>query len=188
MKVIQLISARLVLRNFNMDDLESVHNLLTEPKSNIYNVSDAPKNKTVTKSMIAAWQNENIEEPRLRYTFYIETIDKQFIGLISIGIIKIKYQNADVWYKLCPGFWGKGYATEALNTIIKFGFEDLKLHRIGAGCATANIASYKVLEKAGMLREAHTRKLLPLKSGWSDNYEYAILEEDYFKSILILPN
>ncbi len=74
-------------------------------------------------------------------------------------------------------------ATEALERIIQFGFEDLKLHRIEAGCAVNNIASYKVMEKCGMIREAHRRKLLPLKSGWSDNYEYAILEEDYFAKL-----
>lgn len=39
------------------------------------------------------------------------------------------------------------------------------------------------MEKSGMIREAHRRKLLPLKSGWSDNYEYAILEEDYFSKL-----
>ncbi|MNL40929.1 Acetyltransferase (GNAT) family protein [compost metagenome] len=77
-----------------------------------------------------------------------------------------------------PRFWNKGYATESLKRIIAFGFDDLNLHRIEAGCAVANTGSIHVLEKVGMLREAHTRKLLPLKSGWSDNYGYAILSTD----------
>ncbi|MDG2433962.1 GNAT family protein, partial [Flavobacterium sp.] len=55
----------------------------------------------------------------------------------------------------------------------------LKLHRISAGCATANVGSYKVLEKAGMLREGLSRQLIPLKTGWSDCYEYAILADDF---------
>jgi [ribosomal protein S5]-alanine N-acetyltransferase len=49
---------------------------------------------------------------------------------------------------------------------------------VEAGCAIGNTGSIKVLEKAGMKREAHTRQLLPLKSGWSDNYGYAILSTD----------
>jgi len=49
-----------------------------------------------------------------------------------------------------------------------------------AGCATENTASSKVLEKAGFLREALCRKKLPIRGEWVDNYEYAILEEDYF--------
>ena len=62
--------------------------------------------------------------------------------------------------------------------IIEFGFVDLTLHRIEAGCAANNIGSVRVLEKAGMKREGMRRKTLPLKSGWADNYLYGILEDD----------
>lgn len=58
------------------------------------------------------------------------------------------------------------------------GLFGLKLHRIQAGCAVENTGSIKVLEKAGMIREGRRRQVLPLKSGWSDNFEYAILETD----------
>lgn len=77
---------------------------------------------------------------------------------------------------------GKGFGTEALNLFLDFGFKNLKLHRITAGCAIDNIGSIKVLEKVGMKREGHARQSLPLKSGWSDNFEYAILETDKRKS------
>jgi RimJ/RimL family protein N-acetyltransferase len=50
--------------------------------------------------------------------------------------------------------------------IFDFGFNTLKL-RISAGCAIENIGSFKVLEKAGMIREGHSRQLIPLKTGWS---------------------
>jgi ribosomal-protein-alanine N-acetyltransferase len=62
--------------------------------------------------------------------------------------------------------------------MINFGFETLQLHRIGAGCAVKNSGSIRVLEKAGMIREGRCRKVVPLKTGWSDNFEYAILEND----------
>ena len=77
-----------------------------------------------------------------------------------------------------PAFWGKGYATEVVKTIIKFGFENLKLHRIEAGVATENTRSIRVLEKAGMIREGSRRKILPIRGTWKDNYHYAILEDD----------
>ena len=106
------------------------------------------------------------------------TDDKNFIGLIGLNLGKEHYKNAEIWFQLDYRFWNKGYATESLRKIIDFGFETLKLHRIEAGCAVNNVGSFRVLEKVGMLREAHTRKLLPLQSGWSDNYGYAILETD----------
>jgi RimJ/RimL family protein N-acetyltransferase len=48
-----------------------------------------------------------------------------------------------------------------------------------AGCAADNIGSIRTLEKVGMVKEGRKRKVLPLKSGWSDTFEYAILESDF---------
>lgn len=65
--------------------------------------------------------------------------------------------------------------------VLDFGFGVLKLHRIEAGCAVDNIASIKVLEKAGMTKEGMKRKKLPIRGKWKDNYFFAILEEDFLK-------
>lgn len=62
---------------------------------------------------------------------------------------------------------------------MKYGFEELHLHRIEAGVATENIASIKVLEKIGMQREGLRRKVLPIRGKWVDNFHYAILKEDF---------
>lgn len=68
-----------------------------------------------------------------------------------------------------------------MKLVLDFCFNQLKLHRITAGCVTENIASAKVLEKSGLLKEGHCRKILPIRGQWFDNDEYAILEEDFFK-------
>ena len=98
--------------------------------------------------------------------------------MFGLNLASQKFKSGEIWYKLHPNYWGKGYATEALNRALDFGFDELKLHRIQAGCAVENIGSIRVLEKVGMTREGHKRKILPLKSGWSDNYHYALLETD----------
>ena len=84
-----------------------------------------------------------------------------------------------MYYNLLPEYWGKGYATEAVRAVLKFGFTVLKLHRMEAGCAVGNIASIRVLKKVGMQMEAQRRKVLPLQQGWTDNYEFAILDTDF---------
>lgn len=178
-------SQRLTLRTFKVSDVSNVHHMLLQPESTLFNPSSYSEDKKETQKLVNIWRSEaESGQSRKNFTFLIETtIDCIFVGIIAIDLIKLHYKNAETWYKLSPEIWGKGYATEALERIIRFGFEDLKLHRIEAGCAVDNIASYKVMEKCGMIREAHRRKLLPLKSGWSDNYEYAILEEDYFAKL-----
>lgn len=174
-----IFTSRLSLRAVSKNDLKVVHGLHLLPQTNEYNTLGIPKNIKTTQEIIKNWiENNELPIPK-SYTFVIETThEKQFIGLIGIHLGKEKYKNAEVWFKTDPLFWGKGFATESLKAILKFGFEELQLHRIEAGCAIANINSIKVLEKVGMQREAHTRKLLPLDSGWSDHYGYAILSTD----------
>jgi RimJ/RimL family protein N-acetyltransferase len=79
-----------------------------------------------------------------------------------------------------PHYHGQGYATEAATALLRHGFETLGVHRIIATCQPENVASWRVMEKLGMLREAHFRKgVLFADDTWWDEYLYAILEEDW---------
>lgn len=166
---------RLYIRPISEKDIENIHRLHSLAETDEFNTLGIPKDITETRKIVESWMLENNK----RHTFAIELKrENEFIGLIGINLGKEKYKNAEVWFKLDSKFWNKGYATESLKRIIAFGFDDLNLHRIEAGCAIENTGSIHVMEKVGMLREAHTRKLLPLKSGWADNYGYAILSTD----------
>ena len=80
-----------------------------------------------------------------------------------------------------PRYHGQGYATEAAAALLGHGFERLGLHRVVATCQPENVASWRVMEKLGMRREAHFRKGVRLDGEtWLDEYLYAILEEDWF--------
>jgi len=176
---ITLKTERLSLRPISESDFENVYNLQSLEETSKYNTSKIPENLNETKITVENWILENNQENPKKFTFAIDLVaEEKFIGLIGINLGKEHYKNAEIWFQFDYRFWNKGYATESLRKIIEFGFEDLKLHRIEAGCAVDNIGSFTVLEKVGMLREAHTRQLLPLKSGWSDNYGYAILSTD----------
>ena len=89
-----------------------------------------------------------------------------------------KFKLGEIYYKLHPSYWGKGYATEIAKSLVKFGFEKMHLHKVEAGVQTENIQSIRVLEKAGMTREGLRRKILPIRGEWKDNYHYAIVEDD----------
>ncbi len=179
---INLITKRLNIKPVSKNYVENVYNLQCLEETAKYNTSGIPNSINDTKIIVEKWISENNKEKITQITFIVELINEnKFIGLIGIHLGKEQYKNAEVWFQYDYSFWNKGYATECLRKIIDFGFEQLKLHRIEAGCAIENIGSIRVLEKVGMLREARTRKLLPLKSGWSDNYGYAILSTDLRK-------
>ena len=170
---------RVHLRPIEHRDLQAIHELHSIPEVDEFNTLGIPESIDETKAIVDQLIL-NLEEPVRKFTFVLESKKgNHFIGLMGINLGKEKYRNAEVWFKLHPNFWNKGFATEVLKRVLGFGFDDLKLHRIEAGCAVGNLGSISVLEKVGMKREGHTREVLPLKSGWSDNYGYAILEGDY---------
>ncbi len=174
-----IVSRRIQLRLIESTDLEAIHNLHLLPKVAEFNTLEIPENIEETNTIITSWIAENKHRPIKNYTFAIEnTSNKVFIGLFGLKLGNKKYKRGEVWYKIHPDFWKKGFATESLIAVINYGFDTLQLHRIQAGCAVANLGSIKVLEKAGMQQEGRGRLILPLASGWSDNYEYAILESD----------
>ncbi len=178
---ITLVTGRLMLREITLEDIPLIHQLHSIPEVDTFNTLGLPESILVTENQIKPILAAQLEVPQTKYFFFIQDDTTHFIGLAGINLGKPNYRMSEIWYKLNPAYWNKGYATEAVKRILNFCFNDLHLHRVTAGCATKNTASLRVLEKAGLMREAHHRKILPIRGDWIDNYEYAILEEDYFK-------
>lgn len=96
-------------------------------------------------------------------------------------VLSRKNQEAMFGYCLRLDVWNKGYATQSAKVMIHFGFHKLRLRRITSTCDVKNIASYKVMEKLGMRREAHYRQNVWVKNHWRDTYLYAILKSEFNK-------
>ena len=85
------------------------------------------------------------------------------------------------------GYWvrtnsvGRGVATSATRLAARFGFEELGLHRIEIVAAVENIASQRVAEKAGALREGLLRKRLLIRGESQDAVLFSLLPEDLAK-------
>jgi ribosomal-protein-alanine N-acetyltransferase len=173
---------RLNLRELVADDLKNMHQLHSMPEVDEYNTLGIPKSMDTTRRILNDCIACQQAIPRTSYvlSMHINQTDA-FVGYIALNLSSPKYKAGEVWYKVHPRYWRQGYATEALHRVLEFAFRYLLLHRVEAGCATENVASIKVLRKVGMTREGHTRKKLPIRGQWMDNYEYAILEEDYFR-------
>jgi RimJ/RimL family protein N-acetyltransferase len=179
----KLKSERIKLRLIELSDLNSIHNLHSLPETDEFNALGIPKNIDETKSIIEPWIAENNLSEIKNYTFAIEQNNNdKFIGILGLKLWSKKHRRGEIWYKIHSNYWRKGFATESVNLILDYGFKTLNLHRIQAGCAVDNIGSIKVLEKVGMIKEGRGRQLLPLKNGWSDNFEYSILETDVRKN------
>ncbi|SFQ83166.1 GNAT family N-acetyltransferase [Hymenobacter arizonensis] len=172
-------TARLQLRELSWADLSAVHQLHSLPEVDAFNTLGLPASVAATERLLAGWLAQQRAVPRTSYLFCAQRADSAaFVGLLALNLGKPQFHNGEVWYKLLPGHWGQGLATEALTELLRFGFDDLRLHRIEAGCAVGNAASIRVLEKAGMTREGRKRQVLPIRGQWVDNFWFAILETD----------
>lgn len=173
-------TTQLKLQEITNEDLETIHRLHSIPEVDKFNTLGIPKNIETTQQIIASDINDQKKEIRTRFCWKITLVEtNNFIGIAGMFLSNDRFKTGEFYYKLFPEFWGNGYATETAKGIINFGFNEFKLHRIEAGVATQNIASIKVLEKAGMIREGVRRKILPIRGEWKDNFHYAIVEDDY---------
>lgn len=174
-------SERLNLRLVTIKDLAALYHLHSNELVAKYNTIGLPDGVDFTKTLISNAINDPITFGKTNFWWAIHLKENnQFIGEAGLNLSLTKYKSGDVFYALHPDFWGKGYATEAVETILHFSFVDLDLHRVTAEVATENEASIKLLERLGMIREGKHRKILPIRGEWWDNYHYAMLEEYFF--------
>ncbi|MEG0772647.1 GNAT family protein [Clostridium sp.] len=118
------------------------------------------------------------EEGQL-YAFgiFLKATDK-LIGDISLTqIVRGDMQSCYTGFTLDKEYNGKGYTTEALQLVVDFAFRELKLHRIEAGAMTDNIASIRVLEKAGFEKEGIAKENLRINGKWTDHQILAIINK-----------
>jgi ribosomal-protein-alanine N-acetyltransferase len=86
--------------------------------------------------------------------------------------------TAELGYWLGESYWGRGIATRAVRAIIQWAFESLALERIQARVFDSNVASCRVLEKAGFTREGRLRSSVLKLNLVMDLLVYAILRDE----------
>jgi ribosomal-protein-alanine N-acetyltransferase len=79
---------------------------------------------------------------------------------------------------LLPEFNGKGIVSEAVQEVVNYGFDVMKLHSIEAIIDPLNDASAKVLEKNGFVKEAHLRENEFYEGRFLDTVIYSLLNKD----------
>ncbi|HEX4190634.1 MAG TPA: GNAT family protein [Marmoricola sp.] len=88
--------------------------------------------------------------------------------------------QAELGWCLNPSVQGHGYATEAVADLIAVAFEGLGLRRVTALCFAENDASWRLMERVGMRREAHNvQDALHSDGTWRDGYLYAMLADEW---------
>ncbi len=105
--------------------------------------------------------------------------DNRIIGYCDYSYFDETNSFGEINYCLAKKNWSQGIMTEAINTIVRFGFEKIGLNRIEAKTDTKNSASIKTLEKVGFKQEGLLRESMLKNDVFYDLYLYSILKNEY---------
>ncbi|MEH7333874.1 GNAT family protein [Neobacillus drentensis] len=173
-----LIAENICIRPFSTEDAEDLLGLLLENRSFFEKFSMERKEEfyTLDSQIRRIKQYEEDRQNDLAYNYGIFKNDGTLIGTINLfQVWRFSLQSAFIGYFLDKKQNGKGYTTEAVQLLVDYAFNELKLHRIEAGVMPHNIGSIRVLEKSGFHKEGIAIKNVKINGRWEDHQVLAII-------------
>lgn len=163
-------TTRLILRRFSPEDTFDMYsNWANDEKTLKYLPWGPHKDINVTNRRILSWV-ESYKKPDVYiWAIYLKS-DNQVIGSISMEMSNDKEESCELGYCIGRSYWGRGIATEALRAVIHYLFYEVGYRMIFARHDTENIASGKVMQKAGMRYE----RTIPYAGRRRDGSEYNV--------------
>lgn len=177
-KLPTLTTDRMIMRKMLVSDYKDMFDYSSRPETSRYLLwtpHDSPKfSKRYLSYLQGQYRDENF------YDFALEDkATKKMIGTCGFTSFDLENNAAEVGYVLHPDFWGKGLAAEALQRLMRFGFTELRLHRLVAKIIDENEASKRVAEKCGFRHESTHKNSMMIKGEYRTICEYAILVSEY---------
>jgi RimJ/RimL family protein N-acetyltransferase len=150
-------TARLLMRVPVLTDVEAVfRNYAQDKEVTKFLIWRPHENIQVTREFILrciqCWKDEAAFP-----WIIVRKNDSELIGMIELRIDK---HAANLGYVVARDYWGNGYATEATKTVVEWAMLQESIYRVWATCDVENLASARVLEKAGMRREGILRSFI----------------------------
>jgi len=173
----ELTTDRLLLRSMTMDDAASVLELRSNPQ--VMKYISRPLAKTMADGQ--AWVQLVLDalERNDGITWCICLKEQPATHIGTIGFWRMQKENyrAEIGYMLHPLHQGKGIAYEAIQAVLKYGFEVMQLHSAEAHVDPENMASIGLLQKAGFVREGLFKENYFFNGAFLDTAVYSKLNK-----------
>jgi RimJ/RimL family protein N-acetyltransferase len=176
---------RLVLRPFDDDDLNALHDMQSRPDVARYLYWSPRSRKEAAQSLQEKISCRSIEaEGDVLILAVTRSAGGPVIGDLMVRYASAAHQQAEIGYLFHPDAQGQGLATEAMRLVVDRAFAGLGLHRVYGRIDARNTASARVLERLGMRREAHLVENEWVKGEWTDEVVYGILADEWARARL----
>jgi len=172
-------TARLTLRPFTLDDAAEVQRLAgaREVAAHTLNIPH-PYADGLAEDWIGGHQEMYARGEGINWAIE-RRADGALLGAIGLMGIHKRHARVELGYWIGTPYWNRGYCTEAAGTVVRYGFEELGLHRIYAQHMTRNPASGRVMQKIGMSHEGCLREHAERWGVHVDLEQYGILRSEY---------
>jgi len=166
---------RLILREITAEDANAIFSCFSDERVTEHYGSEPFQNIEEAMTLIENFSVNFQEKRTIRWGIELKN-NKELIGTLGFHAWARKHKKAEIGYEIHPDYWRKGYASEAIDKVIEYGFNMMDLTRIGAIIYVENKASYRLLEKLGFQREGILRKNMYQNGIAHDTYVYSKLK------------
>jgi [ribosomal protein S5]-alanine N-acetyltransferase len=165
---------RLVLRKISMNDVNELFFMRTDER--VMRYIDKPPAKSIDESIAFVKLIHDLETNNNAVTWAITfREDPKLIGTVCLWNLKKEHFRAELGYALHPDHHQKGIMHEVLESVINYGFNEMRLHSIEANVNPSNQASIKLLEKNKFTREAYFKENYFYDGKFLDTAIYSLL-------------
>ncbi|ONI67708.1 GNAT family N-acetyltransferase [Kribbella sp. ALI-6-A] len=172
-----LIGERCRLREVRLDDLDDYLAITGDDRVTSWLSFDSYTRDSAARS-VRSIVDRSAREDRPDHLFAVTRLDDdRMIGFARLGPTGV--QAAHLGYAIGFDHWGRGFATDAARTMLRFAFTDLSLHRVSAAIGPENLASVAVVKRLGFTHEGRIRHHVFTNGAWRDSLLYSILEHEW---------
>ena len=137
----------------------------------------------IAERLGTAWARTSLNDEGQNLTLGVEVTDTgELVGDVVLMWHSREHRGGEIGYVLNPECSRHGYATEAVRRLLGLAFDDLGLHRVIARVDARNDASARLARRLGMRQEAYLVRNEWFKGEWTDELDFALLEEEWATS------
>jgi RimJ/RimL family protein N-acetyltransferase len=175
-------ATRVRLRAIEDSDLDQIYAIFSDPKVMRYWSTPPLQTKDEAIELVHEIQESNRSGAIMKWGVCLKPTDK-VIGTVTLFNLDLTQGRAEIGYAQAQAYWGNGYTHEALQAVLAYAFDEMKLRRLEADVDPRNVASIKTVERLGFQREGFLRERWNVSGETQDAFFFGLLKREWLRPL-----